>query len=162
MRIIVVSDTHGNINSFLKAIKNMGQFDLLIHLGDYAKDGEQLKSTLSIPTVIVKGNGDPGSPYNEDELLEIGGKKIFLTHGHRHNIIRDYTSLYYKGLEIGADIVLYGHTHIPFNIKENELIIMNPGSASLPRTSDRIRTFGIINIRDTIETEIVNMEDLLR
>lgn len=157
MRIVVVSDTHGNINSFLKAIEKMEKFDLMIHLGDYAKDGERLKTILSIPTVIVKGNGDYGSHYNEDELLEIKGKKIFLTHGHRYNIIRDYTSLYYKGLEIGADLVLYGHTHIPINLKEKELIVMNPGSPTLPRTSDRIRTFGVINILDKIETEIVSI-----
>lgn len=158
MRIVVVSDTHGNINSFLKAIENMRKFDLMIHLGDYAKDGEKLKTLLSIPTVIVKGNGDYGSEYHEDELVEIEGKKIFLTHGHRYNIRWDYTSLYYKGLEVGADLVLYGHTHIPLNIKEKELIIMNPGSASLPRTSDRIRTYGIINIRDKIETEIIKID----
>lgn len=157
MRIAVVSDTHGNINSLLKAIKKMGNFDLLIHLGDYVKDGEKLKTLLSIPAVIVKGNGDYSSGYKEDETIDINGKKIFLTHGHKYNVSWGYTSLYYRGLEIGAHIVLYGHTHIPVNLQEENMIIMNPGSASLPRTSDRIRTFGIINLTDTIGTEIVNI-----
>ena len=80
-----------------------------------------------------------------------------MTHGHRYNVRFNYTSLYYKGLELKADIVLFGHTHVPLNIKENNLIIMNPGSPSLPRSQDRKKTFGIIEIGDRIKTEIVEI-----
>ncbi|MBC8586772.1 metallophosphoesterase [Paratissierella segnis] len=157
MRIAVVSDTHGNYKEVLRALERQDKFDMLFHLGDYVDDGEKLKKILSIPTIIVKGNGDYWSDYNEDEIIEIKGKKILVTHGHRYNVRFNYTSLYYKGLELKADIVLFGHTHVPLNIKENNLIIMNPGSPSLPRSQDRKKTFGIIEIGDRIKTEIVEI-----
>ena len=53
--------------------------------------------------------------------------------------------LRYKALEIGADIVLYGHTHIGKIDFEEGIWYINPGSASVPR--DGGRSFAIINIR---------------
>lgn len=157
MRIAVVSDTHGNYKEFLEALVDHEDFDMLFHLGDYVEDGEKLKKILSIPTIIVKGNGDYWSNYKDDEIVEIGGKKILLTHGHKYNVRFNYSNLYYRGLELNAELVLFGHTHVPLNIEENNLIIMNPGSASSPRTHDRIKTFGIIEIGETITTEIVEI-----
>lgn len=157
MRIVVVSDTHGNYKEVLKAIERNGKFDMFFHLGDYVGDGEKLKEILSIPSIIVKGNGDYWSNYNEDEIIEIKGKKILMTHGHKYNVRFNYTNLYYRGLELEADIVLYGHTHVPLIIQENNLIIMNPGSPSLPRSQDRKKTFGIIEIGDYIKTEIIEI-----
>jgi hypothetical protein len=157
MRIAVVSDTHGNYKEFLRLIESQEKFDMLFHLGDYVDDAEKLKKILSVPTIIVKGNGDYWSNYNEDEVIEIEGKKILLTHGHKYNVRFNYTNLYYRGLELEADLVLFGHTHVPINIKENNLIIMNPGSPSLPRSHDRKRTFGIIEIGENISTSIVEI-----
>ena len=34
MRILIVSDTHGNHRNFDRAVKKAGKFDMLIHLGD--------------------------------------------------------------------------------------------------------------------------------
>lgn len=157
MRIAVVSDTHGNNKEFLKALEIHKDFDMLFHLGDYVDDAEKLKKILSVPTIIVKGNGDYWSNYNEDEVIEIKGKKILLTHGHKYNVRFNYTNLYYRGLELKVDLVLFGHTHVPINTKENNLIIMNPGSPSSPRSYDRKKTFGIIEIGEDIKTEIIEI-----
>lgn len=157
MRIAVVSDTHGNYKELLKVIERQEDFDMLFHLGDYVDDAEKLKKILSIPTIIVKGNGDYWSNYNEDEIIDIKDKKILLTHGHKYNVRFNYTNLYYRGLELDADLVLFGHTHVPINIKENNLIIMNPGSPSFPRNHDRKKTFGIIEIGGKIKTKIVEI-----
>jgi putative phosphoesterase len=131
--------------------------ELILHLGDYATDGEKIAEELGINIIIVKGNGDPVSNHNDYELINIEGKKVFLTHGHKHNVNEGIDNIYYKGLELGADIILYGHTHIPVNIKENNIIIMNPGSPTLPRANNKIPTFGIINIEETITTEIIQI-----
>jgi predicted phosphodiesterase len=42
--------------------------------------------------------------------------------------------------------------------KEGNVLIMNPGSPSLPRQWDRKRTFGIITIGDEIQTEIIEIK----
>ena len=157
MRIIVLSDTHGYINNVVGKMMTMYKPDLIIHLGDNARDGEKISQELGIESIVVKGNCDLGSIYNEDELIEIKGKKIFLTHGHRYDVNGGLNRIYYKGLEIGADIILFGHTHIPINIKEDNLIIMNPGSPTNPRKADKIPTFGLIDIKENIITSIIDI-----
>ena len=158
MKIAVVSDTHGNNKYVLETLLDMEKPDMLFHLGDYVDDGEKISKSLGIESIIVKGNGDYfNTKYKEDEIIEIKNKKIFLTHGHKYNVENGVIKLYYKGLELGADLVLFGHTHIPMIEKEEGIIIMNPGSAFLPRTTERIRTFGILDIDEEIKTKIIKI-----
>lgn len=158
MKIIVISDTHGNNKDIFKKISEIEKPDFIFHLGDYVEDGIKISKAFGIETIIVRGNGDMGlTKYNEDELIEIKGKKIFLTHGHKYNVSNSLTNLYYKALELGADLVLFGHTHIPINIKENNIIVMNPGSPTLPRGNNRTKTFGVVEIKNEIETKIIEI-----
>lgn len=157
MKIAVISDTHGMNKDIIEALVSIDKPDMLIHLGDYVEDGEKISKILGIPLTIVSGNGDPGSNYDEDQLIEVNGKKLFLTHGHRYKVVRNLDTLYYKALEMGADIALYGHTHVPVNIVYDDLIIMNPGSPSLPRSQSATKTFGLISIGEEISTEIVSI-----
>ena len=123
MKIIVVSDTHGNNGPFLEAAITIEKPDLIFHLGDYVSDAKKISKILEVDSIVVKGNGDYGMmDLNEDELVEINGKKIFLTHGHRYNVSYNLNDIYYKGLELGADLVLFGHTHLPIIEKTKELI----------------------------------------
>ena len=159
MRIIVVSDTHRIEDEIIEAIGEMEKPDLILHLGDNVEDGENLGKIFGVETHIVKGNCDLNPDYPNDRIVDIGAKKIFMTHGHRHGVKSGFMSLYYKGLEVGADIVLYGHTHVPINVKEKGLIIMNPGSPSLPRQEPRIKTFGLIEIEgEEIKTKIIEIK----
>src|SRR5690554_5693091 len=132
MRILVISDTHRNIDSLTSVMEDQKP-DLILHLGDNVEDGEMISRIYGLETIIVRGNGDFNQDYPNDRVLDLAGKRIFMTHGHRYSVRNGHMSLYYKGLETGADIVLYGHTHIPVNLREKDLIIMNPGSPSLPR-----------------------------
>jgi len=159
MRIVVVSDTHGKIDHFVNKLKSMDRPQLIIHLGDYAEDGEKIQSLTNVETIIVKGNGDYfNKNYEEDRLIEIGGKKFFITHGHKYNVRYRLDNLMYKGEEVNADIVLYGHTHVPVILKESNMIIMNPGSVSLPRTIEKEKTFGIIEIGDKVSMTIEKID----
>lgn len=159
MKIVVVSDTHGNNKEVIEKISEMERPDLLFHLGDYIEDGIKICTALGIDTIMVKGNGDQGNRiYNEDELIEISGRKIFLTHGHRYDVRYGITNLYYKALELNVDMVLFGHTHVPINIEENGIIFMNPGSPSIPRTQSKAKTIGLIDINDKIHTKIIEIK----
>ena len=121
--------------------------DLIIHLGDYVRDGLEIEKNTGIETIIVKGNGDYlERDYNEDELITINGKKIFITHGHNYNIRYNIDNLLYKGEELEADLILFGHTQVPLILEEEGKFIMNPGSPNLPRDYTKGKTFGIIDI----------------
>lgn len=157
MRIIVISDTHRQQIDLIHSLIDLQKPDVILHLGDNVEDGENLSKIFGIETIIVKGNGDFNSDYPYDRILDLAGKRIFMTHGHRYNVKNSYMSLYYKGLEVKADMVLYGHTHVPLNVNEKGMIIMNPGSPSLPRQMERIKTIGLIEINKEITTEIIKI-----
>lgn len=158
MRILVISDTHGYTKEVIEAAKNIEKLDMLFHLGDYVEDGVKISKELGLESLVVRGNGDyHHMEYNNDEILEIKGKKIMLTHGHNYNVSYNLQGIYYKALEMNVDLILFGHTHIPVNEREGSLIIMNPGSASFPRGFKKDKTFGIIDIGESISTKIIKI-----
>ena len=160
LRIFVVSDTHGSTRELIKEINNMEKPDLIIHLGDYVEDGIKIGKVIGVETIIVKGNGDYFYPnYNEDEILTIENKKIFITHGHKYNVRYGEDNLIYKGMELNADLILFGHTHVPLFFEESGIIVMNPGSPTLPRGFNGKKTFGIIEIGDEIIGEIIEIKE---
>jgi len=155
MKVIVVSDTHGRIDDFISKINSMEKPQLIIHLGDYVEDGEKIKSITKVGTIIVKGNGDYfNKTYKDDEVIYIGGKRFFITHGHKYGVKYGLNNLLYRGEEVGADIILFGHTHAPLIVKDSNIMIMNPGSASYPRGIERKKTFGIIEIEEAVSMRI--------
>lgn len=158
MKILVVSDTHGRNKKLIESILKGNKADLLIHLGDYVEDGEKISKILGIPHIIVKGNGDFKSNYPEDRLIKVKDKKIFLTHGHKYNVRYSIDRIFYKAKELEADIALFGHSHTSLNIRENGIVIMNPGSPSLPRDIGNIKSYGVIKIKEEIETEILKIK----
>lgn len=157
MRIGVISDSHGDRAGIIRALNHMSKVDVIFHLGDFAKDGEYIKSFHPANLYVVRGNcdffADTSAPVKI--ILEIGEKKIFATHGHRYRVKDGLNILYYKALETGADIVLYGHTHSSQIIKVDNRVIMNPGSVSRPRDAGN-PTYGIIEItKGNIKADIM-------
>jgi len=139
----VFSDTHGDIDNAIKIFDTIIGVTAVIHLGDCVRDAQRFENYVyPVPIYFVAGNNDLFSPYPTEQIVEISDKKIFLCHGHCYGIdaLKKTTS------EIGVDIVLFGHTHIPYYEKENGVIYANPGSISRPRCSDRC--YGVIEIED--------------
>lgn len=133
MRILLVSDSHGNVDFIKENIDRIGKIDRVFHLGDYARDVEKIKDILDLPIDLIKGNNDLFDPHEEEKLIHLEGVTIFLTHGHKYGVYKGTDRLYYKGLEVGADLVLYGHTHLYNYDDRGGMKILNPGSISLPR-----------------------------
>ncbi len=159
MKIFVVSDTHGSTKEFINKVNGLGSSDLIIHLGDYVEDGLKIEKATGIKTVIVKGNGDYfHSEFDEDEILNIEGKTIFITHGHNYNVRYSIDSLIYRAKEVKADLALFGHTHVSTFFEEDGIMVMNPGSASMPRGFNRKKTFGVIEISEKISGRIIEID----
>ena len=130
MLIAVISDSHGNKDSINKIKKKINNADVVLFLGDGENDLAEITNDFTGEVFAVRGNCDITGKYPEEQILEIQGKKIFICHGHRYNVKYGYNSIYYRGKEIGADIVLFGHSHIPIIEEYNGIILMNPGSIS--------------------------------
>ncbi|AJA47446.1 phosphodiesterase [Clostridium pasteurianum DSM 525 = ATCC 6013] len=132
MLIGVLSDTH-RINGYIKeACKYTKDCDIIMHLGDNVEDVGEIKQYYKGKIINVSGNCDyTDVPSEKIEIIE--GKKFFLTHGHRYNVKSSLMNLKYKALETGADIVLFGHTHIAISAEEDGILFINPGSVSMPR-----------------------------
>lgn len=159
MVIYVVSDTHGHVEGFLDKVEEIGRPDKIFFLGDYIEDVKIIEASLGVETIAVKGNNDfMNRDYKNEELLDINGVKIFLTHGHMYDVNFDINNLYYRGEELGADLVFFGHTHRPIKITENRLTILNPGSASFPRTMGRKKTFIKLTLENGFKYEFVEVK----
>lgn len=147
-RILVVSDSHGRNENVQRAIEKAGKFDIMIHLGDVGNEYREVERMAGVPTYIVAGNNDYARGLLERNIIEIGGHRIYATHGHRQNVHFGVELLYYLGLENDCDIVMYGHTHVPYLDEKDDVTILNPGSLTYPRQEGHEKTFVVMTIED--------------
>lgn len=155
MKIIVFSDSHGRSLNMEKVIQSHYNADYFFHLGDGISEFNVLSEKYSDKAfVCVEGNMDLFSFHKNkavtETTLDIDGYRIFMTHGHKYGVKRDLDELIYAGRQRKADLVLYGHTHIPYSdyldFEDKPLRILCPGS--IERPIDGIPTFGIIEIKN--------------
>ena len=128
MRILLISDTHGNQTAVVKAYQAAGNVDTVIHLGDGAADGALLATIASCPVVQVAGNCDPGSTAPRELVCEWHNSRLLLCHGDRYGVKTGLSRLIERGLENGVDAVLYGHTHLAQVEQRDGLWLINPGT----------------------------------
>ena len=144
MRILVVSDTHGDFNSLNLALAAQPNAEMIIHCGDGAAQIQSLKDAVTDkPVVGVRGNCDWTSDLPQTEVVCAAGKKIFVTHGHLYNAKFTFVQLEYAAREENADILLFGHTHQAMTDYHDGLYMMNPGSCH-----GYYATYGYIDITD--------------
>lgn len=146
MKILVLSDSHMAMGEMRKAV-NREKPDMIIHLGDHISDADRLSDDFpDIPMETVPGNCDRASASME-KLIEVEGKKIFICHGHGYGVKNDLSLLKEAALEKGADIVLFGHTHVPYYDFDGRIHMMNPGSMGAAHYPDK-EGYGLIFIEN--------------
>lgn len=146
MLIAVVSDTHRMIKYINSAKELIKEADILVHLGDNIEDVELLEEGFKGEVYAVAGNCDYSKKYPKEAIIEVNGRKVFFTHGDLYGVKSSINNIYYRGRELEVDIVLFGHTHQQIIEEENGIILMNPGSISLPKSKGRC--IGFIDIND--------------
>lgn len=146
MKVLIVSDSHGRSFYLERAILNVSPMDYIIHLGDIEGEEEYLRDIAPCPVFIVAGNNDFFSKEPKEELIQLGNYRILLTHGHKHNVYGGAEVLKKVGSDNGADIVMYGHTHIPNLDLRDDVWLVNPGSISLPRQEGRKPSYILMEI----------------
>jgi len=129
----VISDTHRYKWVIEEAVKKLAGCDLLIHLGDNVQDVLEIEKYFKGRIINVKGNCDLSTALPSERTEIIDNKKYFITHGHRYEVKHTLSRLKEKAVEVGADVVLYGHTHIAGIAFEDGIWLINPGSPAVPR-----------------------------
>lgn len=140
MLIGLISDTHlPNRATEIpeKVFETFENVDLILHSGDICSFDVIDQLNKVAPTLAVRGNMDP---FTEKELpssriIEKEGLKIGLVHGIVHPK-GDLDQLYYIARELGVDILVSGHTHVPSINTIRDVLLVNPGSPTNPRLSD--------------------------
>ena len=154
-RILIFSDTHNDINPCIRLLMNMKDIDAVIHAGDCASDAEDLHYAFpDIPIYYVRGNNDFLSSVPDKLTVTIGGKRILIVHGHIERVKYDLSlsALTEKGEKANADLVVFGHTHMPQTEYRGKMIILNPGSVRFTRT------YAVAEIEDDVlKTAIINI-----
>lgn len=158
MKIAFLGDTHRNKYAISLALRKINELkaDMVIHLGDCVDDIETIKEGFDGEVLGVVGNCDCTSRFPNNQIIEISNKKIFFTHGHLYGVKNSLSSILYKGEEVGADIILYGHTHIILSEDINGIVVMNPGSIPKPSPWSLVGSVGFLEIND--DGEIVTKE----
>lgn len=129
MRILVVSDTHGNFGNLRRAILAQPGAEVVIHLGDGEDD--LLRAQRTFPErafFAVRGNCDLASSLPPAGEYEAEGARVFFTHGHLYGVKSGQYAIVCAARERKANVLLYGHTHQAFTDYEDGLYMMNPGS----------------------------------
>lgn len=155
-KILVVSDNHGSMRNLELVLDQwIDQVDALVHCGDSEYSVSYLKSLADVPIYLAEGNCDYGFGKDADSIFEFEGHVCYVTHGHRYGANWGDEGLVERALEMGADILFYGHTHVPaYNIYEEENVtVLNPGSIARPRQYRPIPTFLVVDFLEDGEIE---------
>ena len=177
MKIGVMSDTHGSLVYFEKALEVLSDCDILLHAGDVLyhgprndlPEGYNPKGVISKINeldniLIARGNCDADvdqmvinhpiqGPY---VLSQFGETRILINHGY----VDSKEETIKKAKSMGADILILGHTHVKELYVDENLIVINPGSTSIPKDgSHSVATIDIIQTHDELDLDI-NLIDI--
>lgn len=118
MELLIFSDSHGNTSGMRRVLSRQISYpDAICFLGDGLADAQILESEYP-GWYCVRGNcdwGSVGEEYPTERILTQEGHKLLLTHGHTFSVKSSFSALLSHAVELGADIILYGHTHEPMN-----------------------------------------------
>jgi len=125
MKIIVISDSHGNSEGIDKIFREL-DFDYLFFLGDGLRD---LGDYINLQNVYaVCGNCDFFSTEPNEREFVLEGKKFFITHGNAYGVKYSLHSIINEGINRGVDFILFGHTHNKYIEEIDRIKLINPGT----------------------------------
>lgn len=165
MRILVISDTHSQLDRFWNVFNKLmkeNPVQMIVHCGDHYSDAQDIRMRAGLPVFAVKGNCD-GS-YSDDDclILETEAGDFFVAHGHMQNVGFSLQNLYYTALDKGCIGALFGHTHRANYVSMGDCYMMNPGSLTNPRDGSG-GTFGILETSElNVWGKIYSYDDFMK
>lgn len=159
-KVLVISDTHGRTKYLEQILPKVKPIDYLFHLGDVGRDVDYIEVIAECPCAFVAGNNDFYSDLPAERLPKIENTRFFMTHGHNYYVNAHKTLLAKIAKEKGATVALFGHTHVPYQEEIDGILLLNPGSLSLPRQEDHTPTYMILYVTEdgTVQVELHRVE----
>lgn len=168
--MLLLSDTHGASDYVEEIISRFSsEVDGVIFAGDCGADFIHFfqrafdKNTGDLPElfIIVQGNGDDSNynirnPQTGETVLitlplvkkiKLAGINVLITHGHKHHVSYGTEDLYKIMETESCTIGIFGHTHKQYYQEQGGIILINPGSISLPRGGDE-PGFALLEIKE--------------
>jgi uncharacterized protein len=149
-KILVTGDTHitSGRASLPESLVEMAEAcDLTIHTGDLCVPDVVTRFGACGPLIAVCGNNETaelGSSLPDVVELKFGDHRGIVTHGHLERGGGASTAVRraYAGR---ADLVIYGHSHMPEWEEDNDTWFLNPGSPTQRRRAPT-KSFAVLDI----------------
>jgi uncharacterized protein len=150
LKIGVISDTHldrvpDEFKDIMKRVFH--DVDMIIHSGDMTSRAVyDYLSNWGLKA--VRGNMDDFDLRDilpEKRVEEIGGKRIGIIHGRGSPY--GLSNFVFKEFQ-DVDIIIFGHSHVPFHMKTGNVEMFNPGS--FKGFSGQAGTVGLIEIGEEV------------
>lgn len=129
MKLGILSDTHDFLDP--RIAKFFAGVDHILHGGDVGGPMILLELAQIAPVTAVLGNTDTDPALKPTETLTLAGRK-FLLH-HIVNPLAPHEKLQQRLHREQPDVVIFGHTHKPFNQVIGRTLFFNPGYAGKPK-----------------------------
>ena len=147
MRLLVISDSHGRKSNVFDIIEmHIDDADHFLCLGDCnaGDDFEYAQSYYKsrLKPIFVCGNCDWYSTEPAVREIKIAGKRVLFCHGHTFNVKHGYEMLIEEAKRREADVVIFGHTHVPYYERIDGIHFFTPGAAADGR-------YGMVDITDS-------------
>jgi len=117
--------------------------EFILHAGDVGGDDILDELSTIAPVHAVFGNtDDPGNPRLSAAIdITTSGLAIHVSHGHELGVPKPARLL----ARYAADVIVYGHTHLPLVTRADGRLVVNPGAAG-PARFDIKPTVAILEI----------------
>ena len=144
MKILVLSDSHGNLSHMEEAVLRVRP-RMILHLGDCWRDGEKIHDLFpDIPFRQVPGNCDYRPAEPAEQLLFLEDKRVLMCHGHTYGVKQTLLNAGYAAEAQNLDLFLFVHTHKPLVDMRGKTLFLNPGSIG-----DHFRPFyGVVTLEN--------------
>ncbi|MBI3848832.1 MAG: metallophosphoesterase family protein [Verrucomicrobia bacterium] len=153
MKIGVISDTHGYLDP--QILKLFSDVDHILHAGDIGTPRIIFELEQIAPVTAVLGNTDSDISFNEIEMVQLQGRRFLL-----HHIVDPRAPgdiIKQRILREKPDVVVFGHTHKPFNQVIGKTLYFNPGYAGKQRFNLE-RSIAILHCDpDSIHAELAKL-----
>ena len=121
MNVVVFSDSHGRVSHIDEMMARVAACGgerprQVLFLGDGLADLAAARGLDGHSVLAVRGNCDTFFAADEPEtrILGLGNYRVLMMHGHTQSVKYGLTQAVSFAVRNEVDLLLYGHTHIPF------------------------------------------------
>ena len=163
----VLADTHvpdrvARLDPRVLEVFQQARVEAILHAGDVSVPEVLVQLEQVAPVHAVRGNRDIFRLHNLPLRVElkINGFSIIMAHGHgtfsryivdklhravKGRLVERYLTRMLREFPT-ADVIVFGHLHVPCNFRLEGKLLFNPGSTSYPWPRYEPPTFGLLHL----------------